>query len=181
MRGIVVLGALVGLLGCASETGTGESTSGLTWVRKADFENRVLFYDARVSAAPLTAEEIGDTSGAIPVQVVFYEDRAVAWHAPGGEARIGEHSALVAQWPVFEHAETIAADDIRPGGGSEETESPDLGLGGGLITHEDAPFQSPEIADITPSLPFARLDWLRDYADIVRLFPGDAPVHPGCL
>ena len=181
MRGIVVVGALLGLLGCASETGTGSSSSGLTWVRKADFENQILYYDARVSAAPLTAEEIGDTSSAIPVQVVFYEDAAVAWFAPEGNARIGDHTAVVASWPVMEHAQTISADDIRPGTGSDETEAPDLGLGRSIVTPEDAPFETPSLLGMAPELPFARLDWLRDYADIARLFPGNAPVHPGCL
>jgi hypothetical protein len=180
MRGIVVVSALLGLLGCASEPGTGSSATGLTWVRKADFENRVLYYDARISASPLTAEEMGDTSSAIPVQVTFYEDAAVAWWAPGGEARIGDPAAVVASWPVVENAETASADDIRPGDGSSETETPRVDLGGGLIGIEEAPIHT-EIDGVRPELPWAALDWLSDYDDIARLFPHEVPTHPGCL
>src|SRR5689334_9505807 len=71
MRKIGAVGAVVALaslLGCASAgpSDPGSSTAGLTWVRKADFENQILYYDSNVSAAPLTAEAMGDLTWATP-------------------------------------------------------------------------------------------------------------------
>jgi hypothetical protein len=182
MRGIGAVVAVVvlsTLLGCATETTEpGSSTSGLEWVRKADYVGQVLYYDTAISARPLTAEEMGDTTWATPVMLAFYDDLAVAYWAPDGHGLFGDEEAVVDAWAVIAHAQTTSGD-VAPGTGDTGTRSPSDGVEtGGLLgdfgQHGDAG------VEIENRLPFAKLDWLRRLEDI-PFIPSIDPIHPGCI
>jgi hypothetical protein len=184
MRGIGAVGAIVALsalLGCASETvEPGSSSAGLEWVRKADFVGQRLYYDAAISPRPMTAAEMGDTTWATPVQVVFYEDMAIAWWMPEGhDAQIGAEGHIVEAWAVVEHAQTISGDDVAPGTSGTRTNDPSEGVGAPSLVGEWDSGEVPGI-EIEGFAPFARLDWLRQLEDI-PFIPNIDPIHPGCL
>lgn len=65
--------------------------------------SEVLYVLPDVSTVPFTARELDglgiDEAEAIPVRVEIFEDIAVAWFAPDGEARIGR-DWIVALWSV---------------------------------------------------------------------------------
>jgi len=178
--------AALALLGCATETVAGEE-HGLVSVRKADYEGKVFYYDRSISPRPLTAEEIGDTTSAIPVVVKFFDSHAVAFWAPQGEPRFDVEP--VAAW-------VIAAHIAEPLDGDGTVAPPDPGT---TTTHSDDVIESVQVEDlgvdatapaalvhlatirgVYADLPLALLDWFSDAGrDFTQIFgPG---FHPGCL
>lgn len=173
------------LFGCAGNTGPDEvGSSGLSLVRKADYEGQVRYIDEAVSDRPLTAAELGDTSSAIPVEVRFYDDWAVAWYALDGIAQTGDPANAVKVWRVEEHV-PISNDDVVVGDDGESTTNEpapgeqvtDVTVGTGFDDSIATPdIQAPEVAH----LPFARLDWLHDVFE--EWWHAQPPsYHPGCI
>lgn len=178
----VASGLAAGLLfGCAAESGTEEiGSTGSTLVRKADYEGQVRYLDESVSAAPLTADELGDTTYAIPVEVRFYDEWAVAWYVLDGVAQVGDPDMAMKVWLVEEHV-PISDDVVVEGGGSTEEPAPsgsvtDVGPIAGIGTSVE---ENPEFDNTTwQHFPFARLDWLRDVREDWESRP--PAYHPGC-
>lgn len=181
--------SIAGLIGCANDGDeTGGSTAALEYVRPADLEGRILYLDKTVSPRPLTAEELGDTSRAIPVSVVFYADHAIAWSAPFGHAQIGVDGAEVATWRVLGRAReergSVVAPDAparpsTPAGNVTTPQGVDTGLvpGAAIPDGIDLGASLPSV-----SLPYVVIDWLDDFADEAHALQEIGPVvHPGCL
>ncbi len=183
--GAPLLGALLLLTaGCSTAVdGVDGATESLSLVRKADFEDQLMYINLAISPVPMTAEEAGDLDEAIPVVMRFYEDWAVAWYAPDGEALTRNPNDAIRMWQVLGNT-----DDIQV-------------LSGDLSSDEDATTTEPEAPpsnpnlemapiqiDTTPSfqLPgdmaanraFAIIDWIEDaYLEWQLIAPG---FHPGC-
>lgn len=187
MRGHVIIAtavALSGLLyGCASEAGP-STEGGREYVRKADFTGSVMFYDPAVSLKPLTAEQMGDTTYAVPVQVVFYEKFAVAWLAPNGQGLVGQPDALIASWEIYEHAQATEGA-VRPGEPNVTPETPkDL-----FRTNFQGPRQAVTPRLITPTFvvdsivdaDYVILDWTQEYEEVFHDLNETQAIHPGCL
>lgn len=170
---VLVTALALTVFGCASPGTPDGSASGLTEVREADFADKILYMDFRVSNAPMTAEELGDTSEAIPVGVRFHESFAVAWHAPNGRARVGDPDSVIMAWRLLETAETVEGD-VRPEDAPTPV-APAVGVPG---------FELHDVVETpTPTLPIElaptfHLDWLEDYNDEFIYFWGG---HPGCI
>ncbi len=169
------------LFGCAAETGP--DGSGAALVRKADYEGRILFLDPVVSPAPLTAEQMGDTTFATPVEVRFYEDYAVAWRVVDGVAQTGDAGLAVAAWAIEEHvaiSDDVSRDDAPPSTteATPEQSITDVGIGTGFDTDT---FSTPndDFHQDWRGMPFARLEWLRDAIDEWQYAP--PAYHPGCI
>ena len=171
------------LFGCTAQTPEEAGSSDLSLVRKADYEGQVRYLDEAVSAAPLTAEELGDTAHAIPVEVRFYDEWAVAWFVSEGVAQVGDPDMAMKVWLIEEHVPTSGDELDGTGGGSTEEPAPsgslvtDVNPGAGTDTgiHEN-PAIDPEIYS---RFPFARLDWIRDRIEEWESRP--PAYHPGCL
>lgn len=123
----ITLGALtlaLGLLGCAGDVG--ESGSLLRAVDEDAMTSQVLYMAPDVSAIPLTLgqlEEQGvDPAVATPVRVEIFDDIAVAWFAPAGEAVISR-SSIIALWTVV-NRQPIAGE-LADGAGISVTEPTD--------------------------------------------------------
>lgn len=179
---------ITGLLtGCGMETGPASTESGLTTVRKADYEGTIRYIDEAVSPAPLTAAELGDTSYAIPVEVRFYHDWAVAWHVRDGVTQAGDPAMAVAAWQIAEHVPTSGDvtrdpdDEPSTTAPREPEEGSDITTGTDLGSGTDSLLPSPGYeANHLRELPaFARLDWMREDLDMWRIRPPE--YHPGCL
>lgn len=101
---MIGIGALaIGLLaGCASDVGEHGST--LRRVNEREMTSQVL-YLVQGLAVPLTAEEMQeqgeDVALATPVRVEIFDNVAVAWYAPEGEALIGRDN-IRALWTVVD-------------------------------------------------------------------------------
>jgi len=104
------------LVACGADVG--EATSRLA-VNEDLMTNEVLYVLPDVSQVPFTAREL-ETLGfapaeAIPVRVEIFEDIAVAWFAPDGEARIGR-DWIVALWRVQRaSAQELARGELPSG------------------------------------------------------------------
>lgn len=98
---LMILAAAAALL-AACGADVGEAGTRLV-VDEAVVTGEVLYVLPDVSQVPFTAHELEvlgiDESEAIPVRVEVFEDIAVAWFAPDGEARIGR-DWIVALWRV---------------------------------------------------------------------------------
>lgn len=98
--------ALVSALGLSACMGdVGDAGSSLRAVDEGAMTSQTLYMVPDVSAIPLTALELEqegiDVSAATPVRVEIFDDVAVAWFAPAGEAIISR-SSIVAMWRVVE-------------------------------------------------------------------------------
>jgi len=124
MKTMLAAMAAVGLLaGCASDVG--ERGAGLHRVDQAAMMSQVLYVAPDVSDVPLTAVELEeqglDPVEAVPVRVEIFENIAVAWFAPDGQALIGREF-IVSLWRVVER-EPIAGE-VAPGEEYDVTEPP---------------------------------------------------------
>lgn len=99
------------MLGCAD---VGPSSGALSTESVDELTDGIRYYAPEISATPLTATEIGDTRDGIPVGLRVHEGFLVAWAAPLGEPRIGDHDAIVAAWRI-ESTRTPIAGDVAPG------------------------------------------------------------------
>jgi len=101
--------------GCGNDgTASGTSAGLVESVDTAAWSNAQLFYAPSVSSRLMTADELGDTTGAIPVRLEFLDDVAVAWYAPHGEAIIS-HDTLIAAYPIARNAAALQSfDDAFP-------------------------------------------------------------------
>lgn len=173
--------------GCSMDTGPSSTESGLTTVRKADYEGQIRYIDDAVSLEPLTAAQLGDTSHAIPVEVRFYDDWAVAWWVRGGETHTGSPDMAIAAWQIVEHTATPTSRDVVSDGDEPTTTEPrepsgddTLATGADLEAGAEAllPTRDFEQQDRIRELPFARLDWMKD--DLERWRTNPPAYHPGC-
>ena len=166
--------------GCTANVPDETGSTGSSLVRKADYEGQVRYLDEAVSPAPLTAAEMGDTTYAVPVEVRFYHEHAVAWYVSEGIPQIGDPEMAIKAWQIEGH-EAISDDVvIEPGGedgdaapsGSLTATPPITGTDTGLQT--DVGFDHQSVA-----LPFARLDWFEDV--VIDWETRPPSYHPGCL
>jgi hypothetical protein len=108
--------ALAGVMLAACGADVGDSGSALRLVNEDAITSQVLYMLPEVSQVPYTAlemEERGlDTQAAIPIRVEVYDEVAVAWFAPGGEALVGRDH-IVALWQVLDR--TPIVDEVDPG------------------------------------------------------------------
>ena len=173
---LAILSALA--FGCVGETVEG-STGELVMIDEADFEGRLFYLDARISPRPMTAEELGDVTGATPVGVRFHEHFAVAWAAPNGRARVGDPESVVAAWvlrelPSADGAELLAADVAGEEESTTEGSAPTYGVfpiyDDVLPTFED---------DLDTGGPSVHLvDWIEENSnEFINYWVG----HPGCV
>jgi hypothetical protein len=114
---MIGIGALaLSLVGCAADIGENGST--LRRVNERAMTSQVLYLAAGI-AVPLTAEQMEaeghDFASAVPVRVEIFENTAVAWYAPEGEAVLGVEN-IRALWQV-ERQEI--SDEIVPDGEGE--------------------------------------------------------------
>lgn len=177
----VLLGGMVAA--CGAEVG--DVGSSLTMVDMDTMTAQDLYMASDVSLTPLTEAQLAarglEPSEAIPVRVEIFEEVAVAWFAPNGEAQIGRDS-IVALWEVV---------DRHPI--SNETEAgttPDLVHENGVIESSivlaDQTSLDVQQTDLTPLHPGA-VQVIIDFADRVgteqayRLMERLSNSHPGCL
>ena len=171
----LVVAIATGLLmaACASQGADGSST-GLTAIDPVEYQGRLLYLDRSVDHAPLTAEELGDTERAIPVEIGVHGDFLVAWWAPDGVGRIGDPASVVTAWRIFDSAEPIDRDTSDEEGG-EHTTPPAVA----------PPIDLPEGIDQTrtrdvrlQTRPQFFVDWIEEYTEEWMIFWG---WHPGCI
>jgi hypothetical protein len=158
--------------GCAADVGSSESA--LEDVAVADFSGEIRYIDFSISDRPLTAEEIGDTSTAVPVEVRFYEPGiAIAWSAPNGQAITESLEFAVAAWNV-----ELTRDETVRGPDETTVRSPSITPGDlystvGITLGQDTPNRFEVDGGV------ARVDWLRQRVrEIAELPPA---FHAGCL
>ncbi|MCC7536430.1 MAG: hypothetical protein IT379_09460 [Deltaproteobacteria bacterium] len=187
---LIAVLSMAGLIGCANDGDeTGGSTTALEYVRPADFEGRIMYLDKSVSPRPMTAEQMGDTSRAIPVAVVFYDTHAVAWSAPFGRPQIGVDGSEVAMWRLLgraaEERGSVVAPETpeRPSTPAGNTTTPG-GVDTGVVPGAAIPGTGVDIEASLPDLrlPYVVIDWFEDFADEAHALQEIGPVvHPGCL
>jgi len=175
------MGASLLLVGCATQVDVGEAEAGLVLVRKADYAGHVRYIDDSVSVRPMTAEELGDTRSATPVEVRFYDDVAIAWYAPNGVAETGDPRNVIRVWHIEDHV-AIDSDDVAPGDDTHETTAPGAPPSfrdqtPGFSVGDTAGVDAKIPLDFGKYLPFARLDWLLAIEEWQNGVPG---FHPGC-
>ncbi|MBW2461025.1 MAG: hypothetical protein JRH11_05225 [Deltaproteobacteria bacterium] len=183
--GAPLLGALLLLTaGCSTAVDSVDGASeGLSLVRKADLADQLMYINLAISPGPMTAAEAGDLEEAIPVVMRFYEDWAVAWYAPDGEALTRNPDDAIRMWQVLGNTDDVhvLSDDVSSSEGSTTTEPEERPSNPNL---EMAPIQ----IDSTPNFPlpgdqaanraFAIIDWVEDaYLEWQLIAPG---FHPGC-
>ncbi len=179
----ILLSAVLALSGCAMQTEDGTS-AGLVTVDKADIESQLFYIDPSISSMPMTADEVPDLAIAIPVQIRFYDDLAVAWRvSPSGESLGCANEAAVASWRL-ETAVPTSGDDIAPEGVDPPVETPAPTIRPPRVIETQPPFAqvSSGVASVRrqgPYDPFARLDWLRGRLGQLVELPRSG--HPGCF
>ncbi len=119
---MLALATALGLLGCMgdiSESNLAGDVSQTEFLRAVDEDamtSQVLYMVPDVSPVPLTAaqlEELAiDATLATPVRVEIFDEVAVAWFAPAGEAVISRNS-IVAMWTVLQR--TPIAGELEAG------------------------------------------------------------------
>lgn len=182
---IAILGVLTmgSLAGCAADVATpGESAALVEQVSRADWESRDLYYDPLVSARPMTAEELGDTSGAVRIRLRFLDTVAVAWAAPDGEPLVGRPGAIVALFG-FSNVEPIDGE-IRPGAAPTEPAQPrDLVnsevVGSRVDLDDDAPASIANLRSI--SIPDIWVRWSELFREDPEVIRDLGRYHPGCI
>ncbi len=109
----------LGLWGCAGDVGGSDSL--LRAVDEDAMTSQVLYMAPDVSAVPLTASQLEaqgvDQRLATPVRIEIFDDMAVAWHAPEGQAIIARDS-IVAVWDVVQRREISGELSEAPGLGT---------------------------------------------------------------
>lgn len=175
--------SLVGGVGCAADTSSptvSSSGDALEYVNIADVESKLFYLDSSVSDRPMTAEELGDVTNAIPVRIKFYDEFAIAWWAPDGNARMGVRGALMAAFEIH-NATEISGDVNADGHGSishpSTTSNP-------LAPVTNIPNVAPGIA-VHATLPRAIsnvwVSWARVFQNNPNLIRMVARYHPGCI
>lgn len=102
--------ALAGVMLAACGADVGGTGSALRLVNEDAITSQVLYMLPDASQVPYTAlelEEQGiDIQAAIPVRVEVYDEVAVAWFAPAGEALVGRDH-IVALWQVLDRTQIV--------------------------------------------------------------------------
>lgn len=196
LTALLLMALGVGLLGCSSND-AGGVTEGLTMVNPADYVGVTKFYNPVVSARPLSVDEIGDTSGAYPVQMTFGNRYAVAWAVVDGVAQINNGNAVVGVWRIYESRQTATPTSgaLRPGetptvtipdegGSSEHTVAPGTeATGNPLIGNPGDRLARPLSQEgrglVRPGYVF--LSWLDEASDEYRDIFNNQNIHGGCL
>ncbi|HJL15519.1 MAG TPA: hypothetical protein RMH99_07690 [Sandaracinaceae bacterium LLY-WYZ-13_1] len=190
--GAALVAASMMLAGCASDVS--DSGAPLTRVDRDAMMSQLLYLAPEHAARPLTASELEDRGvdrrEAVPVRVEVFEDIAVAWFAPDGEAIIGRDT-IVSLWYVVEpeNVETIA-NEVEGGGGYDVTEPPtvdatDYVLDGPVTTTATTTEIEREQLEVTPYDPtreriiefFDRVGTPEELLIVEEL----GGYHPGCL
>lgn len=115
----MVVAALMALGGWGCAGDVAGSSGLLRAVDEQALTSQVLYMVPDVSALPLTQSQLGelqvDPSMATPVRVEVFDELAVAWFAPAGEAIISR-SSIVALWEVVHRTPTAGrvANDPSP-------------------------------------------------------------------
>ncbi|MBK8170597.1 MAG: hypothetical protein IPK60_09675 [Sandaracinaceae bacterium] len=177
--------SLMGGVGCAADTSTptvSNNGEALDYVNVHDIENQLFYIDSTVSDRPMTAEELGDTSNAIPVRIKFYDEFAIAWWAPDGEARMGVRGAMMSAFQIY-NAQQISGEVNADGNGSVTTPTtPSTVNPLTPITHIP---NLPAGVTIRTTLPAAVgrvwVSWARVFANNPNLIRMVARYHPGCI
>jgi hypothetical protein len=182
---IAILGVLtMGTMGgCAADVATpGESAALVEHVSRADLESRDLYYDPLISARPMTAEELGDTSGAVRIRLQFLDSVAVAWAAPDGEPLVGRPGAIVALFG-FSNVEPIDGE-LSPG----STVPTEPAHPGALVrddvvgTRVDLGDDAPAIATLRRfSIPDVWVRWSELFREDPEVIRDLGRYHPGCI
>lgn len=173
-----LLAAALLLGGCMTGTGPDDSRAPLEKVQKADYDGDVLWLEPGADR-PVFESRLDDVETANPVRVEFYEDLAVAWYAPEGEALYG-HQNIMGLWRIWDHTSDPQplSDDVAP---DDETTRYEPSLPE-LVPEEDEP--QFDTTDVTvSSLPYAILDWRNRFGEPVQdeLIQTLYTRHPGCL
>lgn len=113
---VAVLASALGMWGCAGDVG--DAGGMLRAVDEGAMTSQVLYMVPDVSAIPLTAAQLDeegiDVTLATPVRVEIFDEVAVAWFAPDGEA-IVSRSSIVAMWQVVNRQPTAGEVANDPG------------------------------------------------------------------
>jgi len=172
------------MAGCAADVATpGESAALVEHVSRADWESRDLYYDPLVSARPMTAEELGDTSGAVRIRLQFLDSVAVAWAAPEGEPLVGRPGAIVALFG-FSNVEPIDGD-VRPGTvtPTEPAQPRDLVnsdvVGSRVDLGDDAPAAIATLRGF--AIPDIWVRWSELFREDPEVIRDLGRYHPGCI
>lgn len=181
---ISVLGALAmgATLGCSADVSpTGSSDALVEKVNRAEWEALDLYYDPLVSSRPMTAEELGDTTGATRVRMEFLDNIAIAWAAPDGEALLGQRDAIVAIYGITQ-VEPIDGE-VRPG-----TTTPTVPRPGSLLDRVnlgsnvdlgDGPGADIGILRLS-TFPDVWIGWSRLFQEDPNAIRDLGRYHPGC-
>jgi len=176
--GAVAMGAL---LGCSADVAPDGSSAALTEkVSSAEWEARDLYYDPLVSSRPMTAEELGDTSGATRVRIRFLDNVAIAWAAPAGEPLLDQRDAIIAVYGI-----TPIDGEVRPG-----TTTPVTPLTPGNLIDRANIGTSVDLNDDGPAadvglrfteLPDVWVTWSQLFREDPNLIRDLGRYHPGCI
>lgn len=111
---LVALALLVGA--CSADTGTTSTPSLLAEVNETRLTSELL-YMHDMSPVPLTENDLQahgiDRMDAIPVRVEVFDEIAVAWFAPDGEAIVSTDN-IVALWDVIERGTPVENETYIP-------------------------------------------------------------------
>lgn len=190
VRVVMSVAVLCGMaaMGCSAGGTTGSSEALVEQVDRATLESQLLYYDPVVSARPLTAEQLGDTTGAVPVRVEILDTVAVAWLAPNGVARF-DRGSIVAVYPLVTPTDDGFTDitpitDTTHATTVPRATSPSGGIGGtgGLTGSGPGVSGGPEIAlpGLTAGLTATFLKWQQLISQNPNLSHEIGSYHPGC-
>lgn len=179
MMGMTVLGGA----GCASDTSaTAVGTAGeaLDYVSVQEIESQLLYIDSTVSDRPMTAAELGDISNAIPVRVKFYDEFAIAWWAPDGEARMGVRGAMMSAFQIY-NATPTSGDVNSDGHGSVHTPTTPTNPITPAAHIPNIPAGSVIHTTLPTAITRVWVSWSRVFANNPNLLRMVARYHPGCI
>jgi len=169
------------MAGCGTSGDPSVAGADLVYVEEASIEGRGdLFLDPSISWRPMTAEQLGDTSSAIPVDVDVYGGVAVAWVRNGVPDELRTRADIVGLFRVLEHV-TPAQDETHTDGGEVVYVPVDqvAGVIEGDFRQTDLTIEGQPLREYV----------LIDFLDLSRI-PGEEDIrlwselsenHPGCF
>jgi len=179
--------ALAGLAACSADVGSRGDT--LRAVDEGAMTSQLLYLRTDLSPFPMTAADLAasgqDATLAIPVRVEVFDTMAVAWFAPGGEARVNR-DGIMAIWDVAQRTPIAGELDNNAEIGVVEPGDAPIFIGdldvGGLDPSVAIPTE--QIGEL-PTDGVART--ILDFYDILSTEQEAAflarlgALHPGCL
>jgi hypothetical protein len=166
--------ALAFCFGCSN--GSDRTFEGVQALDRSTLEDHVYYIDLSVADTPLTADEVQDAAGAIPVRLLVNDRVVVAF---GLDPALGSDrmDRVMGVWKVNRDlVPNGGADDESVGTGGEGTSTPDV----------QSRVTRPTQAEMAPASDSAMAEIFIDWeVDVLDIGPDELDVlidfHPGCI